>query len=152
MDKRDSETEMLEVKQSSIPGAGQGLFARGRFAVGAMVCEYTGSQLRTLEAIRAPDKSYLMRLGPQVYVDAKDHPEVMGRYINDCRNSSLYNVTFRKLPLEKKALVVALKDIEKGQEIFADYGRWYWLSLKPSKLDNDGAATEHETSSPAVSV
>lgn len=45
------------------------------------------------------------------------------RYINDCRNSSLYNVTFRKLPLEKMALVVALKDIEKGQEIFVDYGR-----------------------------
>lgn len=45
------------------------------------------------------------------------------RYINDCRNSSLYNVTFQKLPLEKKALVVALKDIEEGQEIYVDYGR-----------------------------
>ncbi|CAN0505555.1 unnamed protein product, partial [Scytosiphon promiscuus] len=45
------------------------------------------------------------------------------RYINDCRNPSMYNVAFEKLPLERKALVVALKDIQPGQEIFADYGR-----------------------------
>ena len=45
------------------------------------------------------------------------------RYINDCRRASLYNVTFRKLPEERKALVVALKDIEPGEEIFVDYGR-----------------------------
>ncbi|CBJ33015.1 conserved unknown protein [Ectocarpus siliculosus] len=82
-----------------------------------------------------------MRLGPQVYVDALDHPEVMARYINDCRNSWLYNVAFRKLPQESKALVVALKDIQPGQEIFVDYGRWYWLSLKPTKLGDDGSAT-----------
>lgn len=44
--------KMLEVKQSSIPGAGKGLFARERIAVGAVVCEYTGRQLRTLEALR----------------------------------------------------------------------------------------------------
>ncbi|CAN0010442.1 unnamed protein product [Laminaria digitata] len=81
-----------------------------------------------------------MRLGPQVYVDALDHPEVKARYINDCRNPSLYNATFRKLPSEGKASVVALKGVDPGQEIFADYGRWYWLSLKPSSLDDSGAA------------
>lgn len=36
----------------------------------------------------------------------------------------MYNVAFHKLPLERKAQVVALKDIEPGQEIFVDYGRW----------------------------
>lgn len=45
------------------------------------------------------------------------------RYINDCRNASLYNVAFEKLPQEGKALVVALKAIEPGDEIFVDYGR-----------------------------
>lgn len=52
-----------------------------------------------------------------VYID------VTRRYINDCRNTSLYNVAFRKLPEERKALVVALKDINPGDEIFVDYGR-----------------------------
>ncbi|CAB1105190.1 unnamed protein product [Ectocarpus sp. CCAP 1310/34] len=152
MDVKGIETETFEIKQSSIPGAGQGLFAREHFTAGAVVCEYTGRQLRTVEALRAPDKSYLMRLGPQVYVDALDHPEVMARYINDCRNSSLYNVAFRKLPQECKALVVALKDIQPGQEIFVDYGRWYWLSLKPTELGDDGNATATlEPSSPNVS-
>ncbi|CAM9334022.1 unnamed protein product [Ectocarpus sp. 12 AP-2014] len=153
MDVKDIETETLEVKQSSIPSAGQGLFAREHFTAGAVVCEYTGRQLRTVEALRSPDKSYLMRLGPQqVYVDALDDPEVMARYINDCRNSSLYNVAFRKLPQESKALVVALKDIQPSQEIFVDYGRWYWLSLKPTELGDDGSAIARlEPSSPNVS-
>lgn len=44
--------KMLEVKQSSIPGAGKGLFARQRFAAGSVVCEYTGRELRTVEALR----------------------------------------------------------------------------------------------------
>lgn len=48
---------------------------------------------------------------------------VLTRYINDCRNTSLYNVTFEKLPQEGKALVVALKAIEPGEEIFVNYGR-----------------------------
>lgn len=51
------------------------------------------------------------------------HTDVTRRYINDCRNASLYNVAFRKLPEERKALVVALKDINPGEEIFVDYGR-----------------------------
>lgn len=55
--------------------------------------------------------------GLLVYID------VTRRYINDCRNASLYNVAFKKLPEERKALVVALKDIKPGEEIFVDYGR-----------------------------
>ncbi|CAM9704175.1 unnamed protein product [Sphacelaria rigidula] len=83
-----------------------------------------------------------MRLGPQSYVDALDDWGVLARYINDCRNASLYNVRFEKLPLEGKALVVALKNIEPGQEIFVDYGRWYWLSLTPASLGDDGSPLE----------
>lgn len=44
--------QMLEVKESSIPGAGRGLFAREHFATGSIVCEYTGRQLRTADALR----------------------------------------------------------------------------------------------------
>ena len=54
------------VKTSRLPGAGLGLFAVRAFAVGELVCEYTGTVLdsaaRSLE-----DKSYLMRLGEGVY-------------------------------------------------------------------------------------
>lgn len=40
------------MKESSLPRAGLGLFARRRFPAGAVLCEYTGRELRTVEALR----------------------------------------------------------------------------------------------------
>lgn len=39
-----------------------------------------------------------MRLGPQVYVDARECMDVLARFINDCRNPVKHNVTFVKQP------------------------------------------------------
>ena len=91
--------------------------------------------MRTKEAFRLSDKSYLMRLGPQVYIDAKRRLEVASRYINDCRNPKIHNVRFDKIPEDCKALVIATRDICPGEEFYVDYGRWYWLgSEKGTKL------------------
>ena len=98
------------------------------------MCEYRGDVLRTKYAIKLADKSYLMRLGPQVYIDARTRPDVLGRFINDCRDPTTYNVSFIKLPSEEMALVVALKDIVCGDELYVDYGRMYWLGLRPNRL------------------
>ena len=43
-------------------------------------------------------QAYLMRLGPQVYVDARECMDVLARFINDCRNPVKHNVTFVKQP------------------------------------------------------
>jgi hypothetical protein len=102
---------------------------------GTCVCIYTGKVLRTVDAIRLQDKSYLMRLGPQVYVDPYDDTTVLGRYINDPRNRLLQNVIFDKRPDEQCAYIIAKRDIGAGEEIFADYGRWYWLKKTPTRLD-----------------
>ncbi|CAF0807442.1 unnamed protein product [Rotaria sordida] len=125
----------LEVKPSQIEGAGSGLFTRTPIAKGSCVCIYRGKILRTIEAIRLKDKSYLMRLGPQVYVDPCDDKTVLGRYINDPRNRLLQNVVFDKRPEEQCAYVIAKRDIATGEEIFADYGRWYWLTKTPTRLE-----------------
>ena len=63
-----------------------------------------------------------MRLGPQCYIDAREHPEVAARYINDYRNSSGYNVRFDKRPQEVRAAVIASRPIAAGSELFVDYG------------------------------
>ena len=46
---------------------------------------------------RLPDKSYLMRLGGFTYVDARERPTCLARYINDCRNPLGHNVRFDKV-------------------------------------------------------
>jgi len=45
-----------------------------------------------------------------------------------------YNSFFFKSPLENCAWVISLRDIIPNEEIFADYGRWYWIGKTPSKL------------------
>jgi hypothetical protein len=77
----------LEVRESLIPGAGRGLFTTAAVVAGAVVCGYTGQVLRTADAVRLTHKDYLMRLGPQVYIDSgpEEHHGVLARYINDSR-------------------------------------------------------------------
>ncbi|KAJ0398746.1 hypothetical protein P43SY_009814 [Pythium insidiosum] len=118
----------VEARDSLIEGAGRGLFATRRHARGDVVCEYVGEILENRVAWKLPDKAYLMKLGDGKYVDARRCEHVLARFINDCRDKRRYNVAFEKRPAENKALVVALRDIEVDEELFVDYGRFYWIA------------------------
>lgn len=69
-------------------------------------------------------------------MDTRLHLHALARYINDCRNMHCYNVTFLKCPSEGYAQVVATRDISAGEEVYADYGRWYWAGAgyRPKRL------------------
>mmetsp|Transcript_4045 Transcript_4045/g.15615 ORF Transcript_4045/g.15615 Transcript_4045/m.15615 type:complete len:94 (-) Transcript_4045:54-335(-) len=74
-----------------------------------------------------------MRLGPQCYVNAEDSA-ILARYINDCRNALLYNVRFDKRADLQLAHVIAIRPIRRGHELYASYGRFYWIGKTPTKL------------------
>jgi hypothetical protein len=46
-----------------------------------------------------------------MYLDARECPDALARYINDCRNPRGHNVRFDKRPEEGRALVVATRRI-----------------------------------------
>jgi SET domain-containing protein len=118
--------EGVEIRDSTLVGAGKGLFAKREFHAGDVICEYIGKMLSVKEVFRLEDHSYLMRLGsPNIYIDGKDVFS-FARHINDNRNKLKHNVKFEKYPQERKALVVAIKNIKPGDELFVDYGKWYW--------------------------
>ena len=75
-----------------------------------------------------------MRLGEQCYIDAKDCPDVLARFINDCITPGGWNVEFQKRPEECCADIIATRDIAAGEEIFVNYGKWYWAKLKPTRV------------------
>mmetsp|Transcript_13242 Transcript_13242/g.31078 ORF Transcript_13242/g.31078 Transcript_13242/m.31078 type:complete len:196 (+) Transcript_13242:150-737(+) len=139
-ERRNSEDrKRLEVKQSRIQGAGEGLFTRVPFKKGEVVCCYESATIiPTRDAIRLEDKSYLMRLGPQKYIDLRNEMGVVARYVNDCRVPARYNVVFEKRPEEGRALAVALRAIAPGEELYVDYGKWYWAGcgIKPARLED----------------
>ena len=111
-----------------------GLFATKDIEEEEIIDSYKGRLMRTAEALGLKEKSYLMRLGEQKYIDAANSPFCLARYINDCRNSAGYNVKFIKAPENNLALVVCLRKIRRGEEIFVDYGKWYWLGCSFSSI------------------
>jgi hypothetical protein len=119
-----------------------GLFALRDFKEGECICRYEGVIIKSADAFRMPVhlKGYLMRLGPQCYVDTRPCPLIAARYINDCINPAGWNVRFDKQPEADPpcAQVVALRDIKAGEEFFVDYGRWYWAgcssTIKPVRI------------------
>ena len=69
----------LKVKISWITQSFEGLFATKIILEGEKICEYRGKLLNTVQAMKVVDKSYLMRLSCQRYVDAKES-NCMARY------------------------------------------------------------------------
>lgn len=114
----------------------KGLFTTSEIDEGIEICRYYGAVYRTKEAIALIDKAYLMRLGEQCYVDAKNDESCLARYINDCRNMAGYNVRMVKYPDKQYASIISTRRIYSDEEIFVNYGCIYWAGslIKPVRL------------------
>ena len=133
----------LRVAPSTINGAGEGLFATQAIAADETIGFYRGEVLTLREALQLKDRDYLMGgFGPNAHVDASKAFAMPGRYVNDAFDASRLNARFDKSKATRSARVVALRDIEEGEEIFASYGRSYRTargfdergrSLKPAR-------------------
>ena len=70
----------LKVKITTLPNCNfNGLYTKKFYCYDEVICQYYGDKMRTIEAIRLKDKSYLMRLGEQCYIDAKNYPLIFAR-------------------------------------------------------------------------
>jgi len=125
----ERERAYLEVRVSTIAGAGKGLYTKRAIRKGETICEYSGDVLTLLQYLGHEDTSYTLTLSTNAYVDAL-HSDTHARYINDNADPTALNARWRKMPREGKALVVATRDIGPNEEIFISYGENYW-SLRP---------------------
>eukprot|EP00658_Telonema_sp_P-2_P037877 TRINITY_DN27220_c0_g1_i3.p1 TRINITY_DN27220_c0_g1~~TRINITY_DN27220_c0_g1_i3.p1 ORF type:complete len:363 (+),score=72.74 TRINITY_DN27220_c0_g1_i3:56-1144(+) len=125
------EWEGVEVRASSVEGAGKGLFASRSWDKGDLLGYYYGNVLCSAQAAQmaCDDKRYLLRAGPNVYIDAADS-DCVARYMNDPRGSALVaNVAFDKQPSRQRAGVYCIKQITKGDEVLVSYGAGYWRGM-----------------------
>ena len=117
----------VEVRQSRIPDAGDGLFAARRFEAGAVLGEYRGQVLSLLQAYKLEDRDYLMGgFGLNAHVDARFALDAPARYVNDNFDPTKLNARFEKNKEAKRALLLATRRIEAGEEVYASYGESYW--------------------------
>ena len=84
------------MKTSRIPDAGNGLFANRDFSANEVVARYEGPILSTKEAMKLEDKTYLMRLGKEKYVNnlgpRKYHEEEEGHYPYSVFGCEIHNI------------------------------------------------------------
>jgi len=124
----------VEVRPSTLQGAGQGLFALECIEPGEVVGEYVGDVIDSVtKAFRLRDRRYLACTGdPRVRIDALRHPEVVLRYVCHHPRAERRNVRFR--PEGTRVWVEATRRVEPGEELFMDYGDSYWrlMGVEPS--------------------
>jgi len=123
--------DKLQVKSSTIQGAGKGLFYVGKqnFPKGKKIVDYSA---KTITRSAHPTSAYDLQVSEGRYLNADDPSNYVGRYINDGRNPRINNVRFTKgtrIYEKNNRFVVPIystKVIKPNTELFMPYGRLYW--------------------------
>jgi hypothetical protein len=111
----------FEVKPSTIPGSGRGLFTRVLLRPGDTVGPYTGEIISDEESEQEPYTSshYLLWV-------CRDCTIVGTNYTRFINHSTDPNVRFIVSTRWKTARVEATREISPGEELFLDYGPYFW--------------------------
>ena len=123
----------FEVRASSIPGIGQGLFPLKTVYRGDTIGPYTGRIITDEEAEREPYVSSLYNLWicRDHWIWGEGPGASYTRYINHSDEPNARIVVSTRW---KTARIEALRRIWPGREIFIDYGPEYWECVGIDKL------------------
>jgi len=121
------------IAPSTIPGAGNGLFARVRIKKGDIIGELGGqliTELNSSQYVAWLPECGQVRMRPYKFIDSKEHgghvsrinfaPRVINGTPTNFQNSMLQRVCYSPW-----IVFVALRDIEPGEEIWTSYGPDY---------------------------
>ena len=125
--------EDFELKTSSILGIGMGLFARKTIYKDDTIGSYTGIVVTDDEAYAEPYNTshYMLMVCKDCNIVSEGDTASYTRYIN---HSDEPNTRFVVSTRWKTARIVAIKRILKGQELFIDYGPWFWEATEIEKM------------------
>lgn len=125
----------FEVKTSSIPGIGVGLFTKVTLKKGDHIGFYTGKVLTDdqAESDKYVESRYLLWICKDHWIYGEGKGAGYTRYIN---HSSRPNAELVTSVRWKTARFRALKTIKAGEEIFFDYGHEYWDNMDFKPKDN----------------
>lgn len=125
--------KQLEVKDSTIPGSGKGLFTKEFIPKGTRIIEYTG-RIRTWKEVQNDDTNfYIFYVTRNRIIDARLRKTSLARYINDATGLQKVkglNNNAEFIKSKGRAYVDATRNIPAGSEIFVGYGKEYWDVIK----------------------
>lgn len=117
---------LLEVRPSSIPNTGSGVFALQDIEPGITIGEYSGDTVDSVfNWLRLRETDYLaLTDDPAISIDALAHPEMLLRYVNHHPDNSRVNVHLRTK--DRRVYFETSRPVTSGEEFFTDYGDLYW--------------------------
>ena len=138
----------LQVKPSTITGAGKGLFTRVFIPKDTLIIEYEGDILTWNEIKAEFDNDYIYYVNARHVINARHRKDAIARYINDAegikKTKGLSNNCIYKT-IGDKVYVQATRDIQPRSELFVSYGRGYW---ETGRLNAEIAAAEQSKGQP----
>lgn len=115
---------ILDIRPSKIKNAGNGLFVFENIPSETLIGYYDGEILSGNNNI----SDYSFQISKKYFIDAKEFPRCYIAMINDAINSQFVNnCEFRKTK-NNKICLYTIKDLKKGDELFASYGEDYWTT------------------------
>jgi uncharacterized protein len=132
----------VQVRQSTIPGAGKGLFATKQFPIGAIICPYTG-ELLSEDCLNLRYGNGTAPYGLTADIGIVDSACQRGPASMANENPRHSNAVFFDEEEGSIPVLKATRAISIGQEIFPSYGSEYNLDF-----DHKTFRTRHEDNRP----
>jgi SET domain-containing protein len=126
-------TKTLYVEESTILGAGRGLFANRSFREGELICYLKGKLLSNSYVRRKKNWGtrglYLVDLGEKTLDTWESNS--LGKFANDAEGLTkmkgvFNNSEFVRCSNNEMVYIRALRPIKAGEEILVGYGEEYW--------------------------
>ena len=121
--------KQLVVKNSTLPGAGKGLFTKKMIPKGTRIVEYKGRITNWKEMKYAWENGYIYNVNNNHVIDALPYKKALARYANDAHGLiRVKGVTNNSVYVNDglKVYITSVKDIPAGAEILVRYGKDYW--------------------------
>ena len=120
----------VQIKQSSLPASGKGLFAKKFIPKNSRIVEYKGKVTSWKEvADNDGNNGYIYYVKRNYVIDASKHPGALARYANDARGLKRVKGILNNAEYVEdgfKVYIESRKDILAGEEILVEYGKEYW--------------------------
>jgi hypothetical protein len=132
----------LQIRESSIPDSGMGLFTKIDIEKNTVITEFYGEKIsHTIAAARSIlNKSNSILYYNKTYcIDSTIDENCLATFMNDAngfiKNTKIKNNVYL-LVANGRIYVIAKRSIKCGEELFMGYGSNYWKGMKHHKLLN----------------
>lgn len=134
----------LIVKQSTLKGAGKGLFTTRDIPKGKKIVEYKG-KITTWKEVNEHREfnGYIYYVNRHHVIDAAQSKEALARFANDAkgivradglRNNCSYHIEGLRV------FIYSMRDVPAGSELLVGYGKEYWDIIRENRGIKSGGA------------